>query len=145
MKFLLPALLGFFALTTLSAGARGTATIVQADGHTDVYRDVNISVIRGVLYVTTADGTGTMVINRAACSYQGQLMVCFATHAALIQSGETSPLDFKSGTLYANDTDDYLPLALSTTKVPPHSILLSFTTKRGTSISVSGRFDKVVK
>jgi hypothetical protein len=145
MKFALPALLACLASSTVAAGATGTATIVQADGHTNVYYNVRIAVIRGVLYMTSADAKGTMVINRAACSYQGQLMVCLVTHATLIQQGETSPLDFRRGTIYANDTDDYLPLTMSTTKVSPHSIMLSFTTERGTSVSLTGRLDKVVK
>jgi hypothetical protein len=72
-------------------------------------------------------------------------MACFATNATLVQAGETSPLDFKRGTIYVNDTDDYQPLVMSTTKVPPHSILASFTTKRGTYVSLNGRIDKVVK
>jgi hypothetical protein len=145
MRFGLPVLLAFLALSTLAAGATGTVTIVQPDGDTNVYNDVKIKVLYGTLYMTTADQTGTMIISRAACSHQGKLMVCLATNATLIQSGKTSPLDFRSGTIYANDTDDYLPLVLSTQKVPPHSILLSMTTKRGTYVSLSGRIDQVLK
>lgn len=120
-------------------------TIVQADGDKDTYSDVEIKVIHGALYMTSEDGKGTMVITRAACSHQAQLMVCYATNATLVQSGETSPLDFKRGTVYVNDTDDYQPLVMSTTKVAPHSIMLSFTTKRGTYVTVNGSIDKVVK
>ena len=145
MRFGLPVLMAFLALSTLSAGARGTATIVQANGDTNVYDDVKIKVLNGALYMTTADGTGTMIINRAACSHQGKLMVCFATNAILVQNGKTSPLDFKSGTIYANDTDDFQPLVMSSQKVPPHSIMLSMTTKRGTYVSLSGRVDQTIK
>jgi hypothetical protein len=125
-----------------SASAKGTVTIAQADGHTDVYRDVVIKVIHGALYMTSADGRGTLVITRAACSYQAQLMVCIATNATLVQAGKTSPLDFSTGTLYLNATDAPQPLALSSAKVPAHGILLSFTTKRGTYVSLSGRIDR---
>jgi hypothetical protein len=145
MRYGLPALLALLSLSTLAAGATGTATIVQSNGHTDVYNDVKIKVLYGTLYITTADRTGTMIISRAACSHQGQLMVCFATNATLIQNGKTSPLDFKSGTIYANDTDDFQPLVMSTQKVPPHSILMSMTTKKGTYVGLSGRVDQVVK
>jgi hypothetical protein len=128
---------------TVRAG--GTVTIAQTDGHTDTYHDVVIKVIHDVLYITSADGRGTLIIHRAACAFQGQLLVCFPTSAVLVQSGETKPLDFRKGTLYVNGTGDPQPLALSTAKVPPHGILLSFSTDRGTYVSMSGRIDKVVK
>ena len=145
MRYGLPVLLAFLALCPLAAGATGTATIVQPDGQTEVYDGVKIKVLYGALYMTTADRQGTMIISRAACSHQGKLMVCFATNATLIQNGKTSPLDFKSGTIYANDTDDYQPLVMSSQKVPPHSIIMSMTTKRGTYVSLNGRVDQVVK
>ncbi len=127
------------------AGAAGTVLIRQSSGQTNVYHGVAIKVIRNVLYMTTSDGKGTLVISRAACSYQGELMICFATGATLVQAGKTSAIDFRRGTLYVNSTDDPQQMALSTAKVPPHSILLSFSTERGTYVSLSGRIDKVVK
>jgi hypothetical protein len=133
------------ALIPATARATGTITIVQDDGHSNVYDDVEIKVIHNALYMTSADGKGTLVINRAACSYQGKVMVCFVTSATLVQSGKTSPLDFKTGTLYVNLTDDPQSLVMSTMKVAPHSVLLSFTTKKGTYVSLTGRLDKVVK
>lgn len=130
---------------TLVARASGTVTVRQTDGQTKVYHDVVIKVIHGALYMTSADGKGTLIIHRAACSYQGALMVCYATSATLVQAGQTTPLDFKSGMLYVNSTDEPVPLMLSSQKVPPHSIVLSVSTKRGTYISLSGRIDKVVE
>ncbi|HLY01508.1 MAG TPA: hypothetical protein VKR56_03325 [Candidatus Cybelea sp.] len=134
-----------FVLGLAPAAATGTATVRQSDGHVDVYQNVQLKVIHNALFVTTADGEGTLVIYRAACSYQGDLMVCFVTSATLVQAGKTSPLDFKRGTAYVNETDVPQPLALSTTKVPPHSIVLTFTTVRGTYVGITGRFDQVVK
>lgn len=145
MKIMLSVFLALLALSTMRAGATGTMTIVQADGDRDVYNGVEIKIIHGALYMTSQDGKGTMVINDAACSFQGKLMVCFATKATLVQSGEVSALDFRHGTLYLNNTDDYQPLVMSTTKVAPHSILMSYTTKRGTYVSCTGSIDKVVK
>ena len=133
------------AFGTTAARAAGTVMIRQSSGETNTYEDVAIKIIHSALYVTTPDGKGTLVINRAACSYQEKLMVCLPTSATLVQAGKTSPLDFQSGTLYLNNTDDYQPMVMSTTKVPPHSIVLSFSTKRGTYVSLSGRIDKVVK
>jgi hypothetical protein len=145
MRSALLALLACFVISPIPAAAKGTATIVHSDGHTDVYDDVGIKVIHGALYMTSADAKGSIVINRAACSYQEKLMVCLLTSATLIQVGKTSPLDFRRGTVYLNSTDDYQPLVMSTTKVAPHSVLLSFQTDRGTYLTLSGRIDTVVK
>lgn len=51
----------------------------------------------------------------------------------------------KRGTLYVNDTGDPQQLTFTTQKVMPHSIILSFTTKKGTYVSLHGQIDKVVK
>ncbi len=141
----LVALVASLALGAAPAAAMGTVLIRQADGETNTYNDVGIKVIHNALYMTTKDGKGTLVINRAACSYQGDLMICFATSATLVQAGKTSAIDLKHGTIYVNSTSEPQQLLLSTTKVPPHSILLSFSTDRGTYVSLSGRIDKVVK
>jgi len=144
MRIALLAVLACFAASPMVVAAKGTMTIVHTDGDTNVYNDVAISVIHGALYMQSADAKGTMVIHRAACSYQEKIMVCLLTSATLIQGGETSALDFRRGTVYVNGTGDYQPLALSTTKVAPHSILLTFQTEKGTYVTLRGRIDKVV-
>src|SRR5277367_6321986 len=85
------ALVTWCALVPAPAGATGTATVRQSDGRVNVYQNVQLKVIHNALFVTTADGEGTLVIYRAACSYQGDLMVCFVTSATLVQAGKTSP------------------------------------------------------
>ena len=127
------------------AQATGTMTILRANGQSNVYDGVEIKVMHGALFLTSGDGKGTLVIHRAACSYQGKVLVCFPTSATLIQSGEASPLDLKTGTLYFNSTDSPQPLVLSTKKLPAHSLLASFTTYHGTYVSLNGRIDRVVK
>jgi hypothetical protein len=133
-----------FLLSGAYAGATGTALIRQSDGHTDQYNHVKIKLLHGALFMTTADGKGTVVIHRAACSYQAQLMVCFVTSATLIQGGSVKTIDLKTGTIYANTTDDPQPMPFTTRKVAPHSILLSLSTYKGTYVSLVGRVDKVV-
>jgi hypothetical protein len=132
-------------LTTAPARAMGTVTIQQADGGRNTYRDVKIKIIHNALFVTSQDGKGTLVINRAACAYQGAVLVCFVTSATLVQSGKTSPLDFRNGTVYVNMTDEPQSLARSTMKVPAKGIVSSFTTQRGTYVNLVGSIDKVVK
>jgi hypothetical protein len=139
------AFIGWLALGCAPAAATGTVVIRQADGHTDRYADVGIKIIHNALYVSTADGKSTLVINRAACSYQGKLMVCLVQNGTLVAAGSPKSLDLRHGTVYVNSTDDPQQLMMSTSKVAPHSLLLSFTTDRGTYLSLSGRIDKVVK
>jgi hypothetical protein len=134
-----------FACSSSPILAAGTATIQQVDGSLDTYGNVAVAIIHKNLFVTTRDGKGTLVIQRAACAYQGQVMVCFPTAVTLVQSGESRPIDLRNGTIYLNLTGEAQPLVMSTTKVPARSMLLSITTKRGTYISVSGRIDRMVK
>ncbi len=145
MKLSVLALAGWLVFATATAQATGTILIQQSSGQSNEYDNVAIKILHGSLYLTTADGRGTLVITRAACSHQDQLMVCFATNATLVQSGQTSPLDFDRGTIYINNTDAQQPLVLSTAKVPAHGILVSLTTKRGTYIGLTGRIDKVTQ
>jgi len=145
MRFAAFTLVVWLAFGAAPAGATGTVLVRLSSGHTDTYHQVAIKVIHSSLYLTSADGKGTLVIHRAACSYQGQLLVCFPTSATLVQAGKTQPLDLKTGTVYANSTDAPEALPFSTIKVPAHSILLSLTTERGTYVSLHGRIDQVVK
>jgi hypothetical protein len=127
------------------ACAKGTLTIQQSNGTINTYPNVTIKVIHNALYLTSADGEGTLIINRAACSYQGQILACLPTSVALVQAGATSPVDLTTGTVYVNTTDTDQQLVLSSRKLQPHSILLSFTTKKGTYVNSTGRIDQVVK
>lgn len=139
------ALAAWLALTASPSTAKGTMVVDHFNGKVDTYKDVAIKVLHGALFVTTKDGKGTIVIHRAACSYQGKVLVCFPTSATLVQSGKTEPLDLKTGTLYFNTTDDSQSIVLSSAKIPAHSMLLSLSTKRGTYASLNGRIDQVVK
>jgi hypothetical protein len=131
----------FFPAT---ASATGTINIHQNSGSSSTYRDVEIKVFSGSLFLTSDDGNGTIVITRAACSYQGEIMVCFPTAAALVQDGESSALSLKSGTLYFNGTNAAQPMSRSSAKLPAKSILATLALNDGTSINVTGRIDEVV-
>ncbi len=80
------------------AGATGTITIHHKDGTANTYRDVEIKLFSGSLFLTTDDGDGTIVVTRAACSYQGEIIVCLPTTAALVQDGESNALSVTRGT-----------------------------------------------
>ena len=132
-------------LVSLPARAEGTVQIQQADGTLNRYNDVKIQILHQTLNVTTADGKGTLIIYRAACSYQGNIMACLPTGATLVQGGDVSPIKIVSGTVYVNNTDNGEALPLSTMHVPAHSVVMALKTEKGTYITMNGSIDKVTK
>lgn len=133
------------ALAPSAAGASGTMTIHHTGGSTNNYSDVEIKIFSGSLFLTSDDGDGTIVVTKAACSYQGKVIVCFPVTAALVQDGESNALNLKNGTIYLNYTNDAQPLSRSSAKLPANSVMLALTTKNGTFITVHGRIDQVIK
>ena len=99
------------AATAAGACATGTINIQHKDGTHKSYSDVEIKIFSGALFLTSDDGEGTIVVTRSACSYQGKIIVCLPTSAALVQGGETNALNLKSGTIYLNYTDSAQPLS----------------------------------
>lgn len=130
--------------TPATASATGTLNIHKNTGSVNTYKDIEIKVFSGSLFLTSDDGDGTIVITRAACSYQGEILVCFPTAAALVQQGESRALNLKSGTLYFNSTKDAQPLSRSSSKLPPNSVMATLSLKDGTSINVTGHIDEVI-
>jgi hypothetical protein len=137
--------LAFFASNAAEALATGTLTINRTDGTVDTYDDVTVNVFTGSLFLTTADGKGTLVVNRSACSYQAKLIVCLPTSVVLVQNGKSNALTLTSGTIYLNYTNDPQPLSLSSAKVPPRAALVSFTIASGAYVNLSGTLDQVIK
>lgn len=134
-----------FAFAPAVAHATGAISIHHASGATQNYADVEIRVFSGSLFLTSDDGDGTIVVTRAACSYQGKIIICYPTSAALVQDGESSALALKRGTIYLNYTDSAQPMSFSSAKLPSNSILLALTLNNGTLINVRGRIDQVIK
>ncbi len=134
-----------FALSATGARATGTLQINKNDGSVDTYEGVTVNVFSGSLFLTTADGKGTLVVNRAACSYQAKIIVCLPTSIILVQNGTSKSLALTTGTLYLNYTGDPQPLSSSSAKLPAHSATLSFTTGSGTYVSLRGGIDLVIK
>lgn len=132
-------------LTPAVANATGTINIQHRDGTINTYDDVTIKVFSGSLFLTSDDGDGTIVVTRAACGYQGKIIVCLPTSAALVQNGKSDALNLKSGTIYLNYADEAQPLSRSSAKLPAHSIMLALTTRNGTFVTVRGRIDQVIK
>lgn len=134
-----------FVSAGVTARAEGTVRIQQANGGVQVYDNVKIQILHQTLNVTSSDGKGTLIIYRAACSYQGEIMACLPTGVTLVQGGDVSPIKIVSGTVYVNNTDGAQTLSLSTMQVPAHSIVMALKTGKGTYITMNGTIDKVAK
>lgn len=139
------AVLTLFALHTATARATGTLQINDSDGDRNTYTGVTVNVFSGSLFVTSADGKGTLVVNRAACSYQGKIIVCLPTSVILVQKGTSNALALTIGTVYLNYTGEAQPLTLSSEKLPAHAVLLSFRTASGTYVTLRGTLDQVIR
>ncbi|MGC1379467.1 MAG: hypothetical protein WA814_00430 [Candidatus Baltobacteraceae bacterium] len=139
------AAIAYGLLTAGPANATGTIDIQHKDGTVKHYHDVEIKVFAGSLFLTSGDGGGTIVVTRAACSYQGQIIICLPTTAALVQDGQSDALNLKTGTIYLNYTSSPQPLSHTTTKLPPNSAMIAMTMRNGTFISLHGRIDQVIK
>jgi hypothetical protein len=128
---------------TSPAAAKGTVRVQQANGSVSVYSGVSIRVANKTLRVTSADGKGTLIIDKAACFSDGQLERCLPYSIQLSQNGKTHPLDFKTGTVYVNLTATKQQLPMSSTQIPPKGILMALQTKIGTYVSLSGTIDEM--
>jgi hypothetical protein len=125
------------------AEAKGSARVQQSDGSVQTYPNVSIRIRNKTLRITTADGKGTLIIDKAACSYLGALQRCLPYSIMLHQGGGDSRINFDQGTVYANLTDARQQLPQSSTQIPPRGILLALRTKAGTYITLSGTIDEM--
>jgi hypothetical protein len=128
------------------AGASGTARIQQPDGSVKVYDDVHIRVQgRERLLITSSDGKGTLVVNKASCTAIANLLRCLAYSAELDQNGRVLPIALQTGTLWLNLSSAIHQLPFSSTQLPTRGVLMALATKRGTHVALTGTLDEVTK
>lgn len=137
-------LLCFGSLLTV-AQSKGTVRVQQTNGTVQIYNNVAIDIVGRTLRLTTADGKGTLVIDRAACSYSGEIQVCLPYQATLRQRGTSNPINIAKGTAYVNLTGVKQQLSLSSTQLPSRGILMAIRTKAGTYLTLTGEIDQVPK
>lgn len=133
------------ALFPAPSNATGTINIQHKDGTVNTYRDVEIKVFSGSLFLTSDGGNGTIVVTRSACAYREQIIVCLPTTAALVQDGDSNALDLKTGTIYLNYTNTEQPLSHTSAKIPANSVILALSMNNGTFINVRGRIDQLIR
>jgi hypothetical protein len=124
------------------ADARGTVTVTKSSGLVQTYTQVRIRTVGDTaVAITSADGRSTLIVDKAACTFAGELQRCLPYDITLDKSGVKHPLDLERGILYVNDTEESRALPHSSMQVFPHCIMLALHTERGTFISVVGRID----
>jgi hypothetical protein len=129
----------------LGASASGAVLIQRAGQNPTTYSDAKVQIIHNTLNITSPDGKGTLIITRAACAYQGEILACLPTGVTLVQSGEVHALDLKTGMVYANMTDTTQQLSHSSMQLPPDGVMMTLQTQIGTFINLTGTIDKVTK
>lgn len=143
-KTILAALILFFGALAPTL-AEGTLRSQESTGTVRLYPNVTIKVVHQTLRITSHDGKGTLVINQAACAYDGALERCTPQKVTLVQGGVTKMIDLKNGTIYVNPTEQTQQMPLSSQQLPAHGILLSFNTERGTYVTMTGTVDGLVR
>jgi hypothetical protein len=130
----------------VAADAKGTLQVTHADGSVETFHDVSIKVdTHKALTITSADGEGVIVIDKAACDYTGDIQKCLPYSMTLTDHGNSHQLDFQRGTIYANLTSEKQQLPLSSTQLPPNGVSFVVQTKRGTYFTLNGVADVVIK
>jgi hypothetical protein len=139
----------FAALLVASLGranATGTVVIKHSDGTTKTYHNVRIAVRYESMAITSADGKGMVVLGKASCEKVGGLLRCLTYDATLLQAGQTTHIPLRDGTVWLNPSaTDAQQLTHSSTKLPPHGVLLAVQTKRGTYVTMTGVVDEILK
>ena len=125
--------------------ASGTARIQQPDGDVKVYHQVKIAVAHAELSLTSQDGVGTIVIQRAGCVVVDELLRCHPFSAQLRQHGKTLPIAIAEGTAWFNPSNETRTLPNSSTRIASKGLVMSLSTTKGTYLTLSGIVDTVTK
>ena len=136
-------LLAIFIFSVAQAGATGTVRVQQKDGSVQTYDDVSIRVKHNTVRIGSRDQKGVLVIDRAACSYVGELLRCLPSSFQLVQTGQTKTIQLTNGLVYLNLTDSPQQMTLSSTQMKPRHLMLTLHTLRGTYITVRGQIDEI--
>jgi hypothetical protein len=137
--------ISILAATARSALATGTALITQRDGTMKTYTNVHIAIRDQSMAITSSDGRGTLVLGKAACTKIGELLKCIPYDATLLQYGQKVHIPLQSGTAWLNPTQTPQQLTYSSAHLPGHGVILFIKTKAGTTVSLSGKVDEVIK
>jgi hypothetical protein len=124
-----------------AAKATGTTRIEQANKGVTVYHHTRFTIDNRALSLTSPDGKAELTIALIGCVKAGELHRCQPGGAEYRKNGAVRAIDITSGMLYFNPTGQKQPLSLSSTQVPPHGVILTIHTARGTYLSATAKID----
>jgi hypothetical protein len=137
---------GIIGTSAACAGATGTAQIHQPDGSVKTYENVRIRIPDNQhLLLTSSDGKGTLVINKASCTAVAAMLRCLPYSGELDQHGNVFAFALLSGSVWLNLSSEKHLLPFSTAQLAPGGVLMAIETKRGTYVSLTGTIDEVAK
>jgi hypothetical protein len=123
------------------AKATGTTRIQHSESNITDYRNTRFTIDNRALSLTSPDGRAELRITLVGCVKAGELHRCRPGGAEYRKNGAVRAVNIASGTLYFNPTGQEQPLSLSSTQVPPHGVILTIHTARGTYLSATGKID----
>ena len=126
-----------------AVNATGSARVQQYNGAVRTYSNVRIVIENKQMTITSADGVGKLVFQKAACESIDGLVRCYPYSAVLYQRGESRQIQIDRGTAWLNPGSVKKQLPRSSTQLPPHGVLLSIRTKAGTYVSLTGTVDQL--
>jgi hypothetical protein len=113
--------------------ASGTARIQQTNGSVNTYSGMRLQILPHSVVLRSPDGQDEVSM---LCESGGDGISVCRPQAFYFQRGAKAySIPLRQGTVYINTSDDAQTLPLSSTRVPPHSILLALQTRRGTYIT----------
>jgi len=131
-------------LCIANAGAAAAVRIVQNNGVVHDFPGATVRLEHNALYITANDGQ-QLLVSHGACAYDGYIERCSPSSVRLQINGTLQPVTLASGAAYINPTEDEQTVPRSSTTLGPHGINVSLRTTDGTTVSVTGEVDKIVR
>lgn len=125
--------------------AKGEMSVEYPDGETDIYEEMQIFHTPDTLYLKDASGINTVVISKAECTKEGQLLYCDRAKVFLENYGVSEEIVFTQLALFINETSSRQEIQGSRLVLKPKTILLEGVTKKGTFITAFGKIDSTEK
>jgi hypothetical protein len=121
------------------AAAKGTATVHWSNGTQRIYEHVTIRVLGTRATPATSK---TIVVSQNHCARVGSLERCQPYWTNLIHSGVQQRLDLLRGFEYVNLGRVTTSLPHSAYKLAANGLMLTFSTRHGVTITITGQVDR---
>ena len=131
-------------LCIVDAGAAGAVRIVQSNGIVHEFPGATVTLQHNSLNVTANDGQ-QLIVSHGNCAYDGDIERCSPYSVRIQINGTLQPVTLASGVAYINPTKEEQTVPQSSTTLEPYGIDLSLRTTDGTTVSLTGEVDKLIR